>query len=181
MGVALSRVPLKRPWQGTLNAAENVVASVTREVIRSFMGYSTGLRIEEFRSIEVVLDRLSSLAMPPIIAAYGVAHENATVGGVPGIWFRPNGDDEARRAIAYFHGGGYIGTSPWMYGAFSAAIAHRTGCNVFVADYRLAPEFPYPLGAEDGLEVLAALVESGIPASDIFLAGTRAAEAWSAR
>ena len=172
LGVALGRVPLKTPWRGpfkTLSA--NVTANLTREMIRSFMGYSTSLRIEDFRSIEMVLDRLSSVVMPPVIASYNVSYEVASVGGVPGIWYRPDGVDEPRRTIAYFHGGGYVGTSPWMYAAFTSAIARRTRCDVFVADYRLAPEFPYPHGAEDGMTVLGALVDSGIPASDIFLAG----------
>ncbi len=52
--------------------------------------------------------------MPPIIAPYNVSHAITSVGGVPGNWFRPDGVDELRRTIVYFHSGGYVGTSPWM-------------------------------------------------------------------
>ncbi len=47
----------------------------------------------------------------------------------------------------------------------------QTGCAVFVADYRLAPEFPYPAGAEDASADLPELLERGIPCERIFLAG----------
>jgi epsilon-lactone hydrolase len=73
--------------------------------------------------------------------------------------------------VLYLHGGGYIGTSPRMYGFFTSRVCKETGCAVFVADYRLAPEFPYPAGAEDAAAVYAELVALGIPPERIFLAG----------
>ena len=73
--------------------------------------------------------------------------------------------------ILYLHGGGYIGTSPTMYAFFTARVCRETECATFVADYRLAPEFPYPAGAEDASAVYAELVALGIPPERIFLAG----------
>jgi hypothetical protein len=60
--------------------------------------------------------------------------------------------------MLYLHGGGYIGTSPNMYTLFAARLARATRCEIFVADYRLAPEFPYPAALHDALDVLAAHV-----------------------
>ena len=51
----LARVPFRRPWQGPDSATENLGRAVTRQVVRSFMGYSMGLPIEEFRSMEKAL------------------------------------------------------------------------------------------------------------------------------
>ena len=90
--------------------------------------------------------------------------------GVPGIWYRPSGK-EARGTFLYLHGGGYIGTSPRMYAAFTAWICRRTGCEVFVADYRLAPEFPFPAGLEDMVLVLEALLAGGVDPARLFVAG----------
>jgi monoterpene epsilon-lactone hydrolase len=73
--------------------------------------------------------------------------------------------------ILYLHGGGYIGTSPRMYAFFTARLCRETECAVFVADYRLAPEFPYPAGAEDAAAAYHALVSRGVPCERILLAG----------
>ena len=59
--------------------------------------------------------------------------------------------------MLYLHGGGYIGTSPNMYSLFIARLARATHCEIFVADYRLAPEFPYPAALDDALAILDAL------------------------
>ena len=83
---ALARVPLKRPWTGNAGLVHNVGVSVTREVLRAFIGYSSSLPIEEFRSIELVLDRLCAVVMLPVVAARGVVTERSSLGGVPGLW-----------------------------------------------------------------------------------------------
>jgi acetyl esterase/lipase len=58
-----------------------------------------------------------------------------------------------------------------MYAFFTARVCRETGCAVFVADYRLAPEFPYPAGAEDASAIYMDLIGRGVPAARIFLAG----------
>ena len=80
-------------------------------------------------------------------------------------------DTAADRVILYLHGGGYIGTSPTMYSFFTARLCRESRCAVFVADYRLAPEFPYPAGVEDAARVLAELVRRGAPRERLFVAG----------
>lgn len=155
---ALIRVPFRQPWRGSSSLAHNLGQNVTREVIRTFMGYASSLPIEEFRSIEALLDRLSDVALSPVVALRGVSTETTTIASVPGIWYRPKGVEkdgaEPVGRVLYLHGGGYVGTSPHMYAAFTAQIAATTRCEVFVADYRLAPEFPFPAGLEDALAIL---------------------------
>ncbi len=158
MTTALVRVPFRRPWAGEGSPPHNVAVAVTRETLRSFMGYSSSLPIAEWRSVELVLDELCRMVMPPVVSGLDVDTESATVAGVPGIWYRPGGDQVPRGTILYLHGGGYIGTSPRMYAAFTSWISRSTGCEVFVADYRLAPEFPFPAGLEDMVLVLQALL-----------------------
>ncbi len=164
----LATVPLRRPWQGPTNPVENVARSVTRHVMRTFMGYASSLPIEEFRSLEVVLDDICAVVLPPVVHRLGVTTLDEEVGGVPGTWYRP--PDEPRGTILYLHGGGYIGTSPRMYAAFAAWLAVETHCEVLVVDYRLAPEFPFPAGLEDAVSVCEALLETRDP-STLFVAG----------
>jgi acetyl esterase/lipase len=167
---AVLRIPLRAPWRGPSSALRNVAVSSTREFVRSLMGYVTALPIDEFRAIEKVLDELSGLVLPPFVAARHVQMTSATIAGVPGLWFRAETGDPIG-TIVYLHGGGYIGTSPRMYAVFMAHLARATECDVFVADYRLAPEFPYPAATNDIVDVVRELVASGIAPDRLFLAG----------
>jgi epsilon-lactone hydrolase len=167
---ALARVPFRRPFAGDASPLSNLGITVTREVIRAFMGYSSSLRIPEFRSLELVLDDLCKRIMPPIVRSLDVEGRAAEFGGVPGILYVPR-HRTPEGVVLYLHGGGYIGTSPNMYAFFTAQVCHQTGCAVFVADYRLAPEFPYPAGAEDASAIFTALLHCGVPCERIFLAG----------
>lgn len=170
LGLSLGRVPFRRPWSGDGNLPHNLAVAVTRETIRSFMGYLTALPIEEFRFVELVLDDLSGAALTPVVRSLDVEQEEATVSGVPGIWYRRKGVEPAGTML-YLHGGGYVGTSPRMYAAFVAWLCRRTYCEVFVADLRLAPEFPFPAGLEDAVLVLEGLLAGGTDPARLFVAG----------
>ena len=81
-------------------------------------------------------------------AADGVASEAATVGGVAGHWMR-SASAPGDAAFLYLHGGAYILGSATAYRNFAGQFAARTGIAVFVADYALGPEKPYPAGVSD--------------------------------
>jgi epsilon-lactone hydrolase len=170
MAAALARLPFRHPLRGTSSRLSNFGASLTRETIRSFMGYCSALPIAEYRSIELLLDDLCKVVMPPVVRAFDVGQISTEIGGVPGILYRPR-TATPEGVILYLHGGGYIGTSPTMYAFFTARICARTKCAVFVADYRLAPEFPFPAGVVDAADVLAAMVAHGVPQERLFVAG----------
>lgn len=166
----LAKVPLRRPWQGPSSTLDNLGRAVTRQVMRSFMGYTTSLPIPEFRSVEMSIDDVCRVVLPPVVRMLDVEMEDGEVGGVPGTWYRRRSEDSIGTFL-YLHGGGYIGTSPLMYSAFTGYLARDTGCDIFVADYRLAPEFPFPAGLIDAIQVYEALLDGGIDADRLFLAG----------
>jgi acetyl esterase/lipase len=170
LGAAMARVPFRKPLSGGASPQHNVAVAVTREAVRTFMGYCTSLRLDEFRSLEVVLDDLCKVVMPPVVRAIGADATHEEIAGVPGVWYRPRGR-EPLGTIIYLHGGGYIGTSPRMYAAFTSWMCHFTGCEVFVADYRLAPEFPFPAGLEDVTLVLEEVLHRGVDPRRCFVAG----------
>jgi cation diffusion facilitator CzcD-associated flavoprotein CzcO/predicted esterase len=109
----------------------------------------------------------------PLPAPRGVRYTSAVVGGVSGEWVQAAGSDvdrsgnrgsAAARAVArptllYLHGGGFVGCSPRTHRPITAAFA-REGFRVFVPDYRLAPEHPFPAAPEDALAVYRALHEA---------------------
>ena len=179
----LARVPFSKPWKGPAGFLDNVGQSVTRNTIRAFMGYSMGLPIEEFRSMEKALDDICNVVLPPVIELAGkVDISEDEINGVSGIWCRAKAssdefvdDDETKESIGatvlYLHGGGYIGTTPIMYSAFAAALVRITGFEIFIPDYRMAPEFPFPAGVLDAADVYQGLLDRGIDADHLMVAG----------
>lgn len=81
----------------------------------------------------------------------------ATFGGVDGYWVQAAGASSERIGVL-LHGGGYVMGSAAGYRAFAAEVSSATGARVFVAEYRLAPEHPFPAAVEDGSAVLSAAV-----------------------
>ena len=60
--------------------------------------------------------------------------------------YRP---ENARGAILWIHGGGWIMGNLTSYDPLCRALANRTGATVASVDYRLAPESPFPGPVED--------------------------------
>jgi monoterpene epsilon-lactone hydrolase len=104
-------------------------------------------------------------------AADGVVYEPATLGGVAGWWCRPTGA-KVGAAILYLHGGAYVVGSAKAYRHFGGQIAARAAAPVFVADYGLAPERPFPAAVEDAGAAYRALAATG--ASRLAIAGDSA-------
>lgn len=170
LATALASVPFRTPWRGPAGRVHNVGMSVTRTVLRAFIGYVTSLPIPEFRSVEILIDEICRLALPPFLKALDVSVREDVVGGVPVLVYE-KGHDAALGTILYLHGGGFIGTSPSMYATFTGRIVYETGCKVLVPDYRLAPEFPYPASLVDALAVYEAILATGVPAERLFVSG----------
>ncbi|TNC64920.1 NAD-dependent epimerase/dehydratase family protein [Rubellimicrobium roseum] len=81
-------------------------------------------------------------------APEGVLFEQATVGGVPGWWARPQGATDGS-VLLYLHGGGYVIGSAGAYRHFVGHIAKAAKAAAFIADYALTPERPFPAAPED--------------------------------
>lgn len=170
---AAATVPFTRPWRGPDRVVSNIAISATREVVRALLGYTSSLPNADLRSLEGMIDAAARLVTPATVSMRGVGSTDGSLGGVKGTWYRPRNRPTAG-TILYFHGGGYVATTPSMYSGFAALLADRTGCEVFVADYRLAPEFPFPAAINDALAVLTGAFEIGIPASQVIVAGDSA-------
>ncbi len=76
-------------------------------------------------------------------------------------------------AVLYLHGGAFVMGSPSCYRSRTARLSHRCDAEVFVPDYRLAPEHPFPAALDDALAAWQFL-ESHRPETALFVAGDSA-------
>ncbi len=103
----------------------------------------------------------------------GVAIRAAEDAPVAGEWNVPDGVS-ADACLLYLHGGGYLFGSPLSYRSFTTQLAYRAGMRVFVPDYRLAPENPFPAAVDDALATYRWLLDQGLESANIVLAGDSA-------
>jgi acetyl esterase len=73
--------------------------------------------------------------------------EDADANGVPVRVYGPA--DRELPGFLWLHGGGWVLGSLDSHDRLCRALAARSGCVVVAADYRLAPEDPYPAAVED--------------------------------
>jgi cation diffusion facilitator CzcD-associated flavoprotein CzcO/acetyl esterase/lipase len=130
-----------------------------------------GVRLRMKRKLADMSDiaRVRAAFATSLPATRGVRYTPATVGGVAGEWVEPLAGEGGnawppRDTLLYLHGGGFVGCSPHTHRPITAALARR-GFRVFVPDYRLAPEHPFPAAPQDVLAVYRALRASEAPAA----------------
>ena len=99
--------------------------------------------------------------------------EQIKVDGVPVEWQIVPGADE-HRVLLYFHGGGMVVGSPRDSRYFTVALGQATKMRVLSVDYRLAPEYPHPVGQEDCVKAYQWLLSSGIKPKNIIIGGLSA-------
>lgn len=93
-------------------------------------------------------------------ASEGTAFHSVDAGGVPAEWVWWPGADMSRRVL-WIHGGGFVMGSPRIHREFAGRLSRASGCAVLVADYRLAPEHPYPAALDDCLTALGWMAGNG--------------------
>jgi epsilon-lactone hydrolase len=141
------------PWSVThaISPEDAAVVAATRAIVEPQKGLLRGLAARK------PFDEIMGHVSPP----GDVVYEEDTIGGVPGWWCRPAHQQPAG-TILYLHGGWYVLGSAKAYRHFAGHFAARTGAEVFVPDYRLAPEHPFPAGLLDAQAVYRGMIERGI-------------------
>lgn len=81
--------------------------------------------------------------------------------------------ESPKRVVCHLHGGAFFMGSPASYRSRTIRLSFRLDAEVFVPDYRLAPEHPYPAALEDALAAFRH-VRALRPRSPIFITGDSA-------
>lgn len=157
--------------QSALNEtiSQRALAAVLRGALNLALkpGFRAGRPIEQQRRW---LERVARLTLVPRNAAFTAA----TVGGVPGEWASGRGPVSPQRVILYLHGGAYCVGSPRTHRALTGNLALASEARVFVADYRLAPEHPFPAALDDAVAAYEGLLADGHQPADLVIAGDSA-------
>jgi acetyl esterase/lipase len=102
-----------------------------------------------------------------------VTTSSGSLGGIGVVNVEPAGADHTK-VIFYLHGGAYaIGTAASAVG-LASDLARRAGARLVTIDYRLAPEHPYPAALDDAVAAYRGLLDSGVTAFAIVIAGESA-------
>lgn len=103
----------------------------------------------------------------------GVSVASIRMGEVPATLVSPE-QVEGDRVMLYIHGGGYVAGSSEGYHGLAGNYAKRLKAKVYMPDYRLAPEHPFPAAIDDTLAAYRWLLDQGIPARSIVFSGDSA-------
>jgi len=104
----------------------------------------------------------------------GTTVEPVDADGVRAEWVRPAVVGLPGACMLYLHGGGYVIGSCNTHRALASHLAARAGMPLLVADYRLAPEHPYPAALDDALSAYTWLLARGFEPGRIVVAGDSA-------
>ncbi len=99
--------------------------------------------------------------------------ERVNANGVSGAFISVEGVDVSR-CVYYFHGGGYVIGSVESHRGLACRISEASNAKVLSIDYSLAPESPFPAAIKDAIRGYEWLLESGVDAGRIVIAGDSA-------
>ncbi|CAF9938510.1 hypothetical protein IMSHALPRED_000825 [Imshaugia aleurites] len=158
--------------------------AVTNELMRAFLYHSSVLQMRTSLSLEPGVEKELFVRMPPQDPRFysGVLTDGAVQPCViGGIWFptvyQPGSHDE-RNTVLYFHGGAFvIGDGRLAVSGFAAAtLAKSFDAKVLSFSYRLSsnPNCQFPAALQDAVTAYAYLLDQGVDARRIILAGDSA-------
>lgn len=108
---------------------------------------------------------------PPVLMPFGVKATGWQADGLRGDRLVVEAPSQA---ILYLHGGGYVCGKTKTYHNFCGRLAKALGAEVWLPDYRLAPEHPFPAAIEDAVASYELLLKKGWRADQITIAGDSA-------
>lgn len=159
-----------------LRAVQRLLTTLNRLLVRfllkPFLGppWPIGLR-----------RRWLSLAAKTMGGARDVERSEIQLGELPTLRLRPAGSAPVglampaeRPAILYVHGGAFLLGGAGSHGGLASRIAAATGADVYLPEYRLAPEHPHPAPDDDLFAAYVAMLDLGHRPERVAIAGDSA-------
>ena len=150
--------------QSTLEKlSAGVLRTFLRTVFRRFMGPPFAVTTQR---------RIINLLSPLMLGVSAVTQRKISVNGVATQVMTPT-VTQTDGVILYLHGGAFCLGNPYSHRSLTSRLAVESGMPVWVPDYRLAPEHPYPAASNDALACYDAL-RKDYEAEQIVIAGDSA-------
>ncbi|MDJ0392461.1 alpha/beta hydrolase [Rhodococcus sp. G-MC3] len=165
-----SSLPLRGSWRSRCAAR---TTALTLRPIASRLPYDRGGVKMARVLVEVAMRASGGVARGTTITA--VDHEN-----IVGEWVdatRNNSHEVSGTdagVILYLHGSAFAICSARTHRGLASRLSRETNLPVFVVDYRLAPEHPFPSAADDIERAYRWLLEQGYQSGNIVVAGDSA-------
>ncbi len=102
------------------------------------------------------------------------AHVRVTevgLGGVRCAWYEDERQPRRDRVVFHCHGGGLVSCPLDDYHFYGAMLAEQLEARVVMADYRLAPEHPFPAAHRDCFAAYRGLLAGGVDPSHMVVSG----------
>lgn len=145
----------------------SIQASALKLILRLRVKRELDSGVELVRHLRGAMDtRLFPSPLPS-----GVMIRKGHVAGVPGEWLEVV---NPQMTMLYLHGGAFIGGKLATYHTFCGELAKRLRARIFLVDYRLAPEHPYPAATDDAFNVYQQLSTAPNDMHPLVLAGDSA-------
>jgi acetyl esterase/lipase len=103
----------------------------------------------------------------------GVDYLETEAGGLAAMWAVPKGAS-TDRVLLCLHGGGFVGGSIYTHRKLYGHLAKATGARALLVGYRRLPEGVFPVPADDAENAYRWLLDQGISAAGIAVAGDSA-------
>lgn len=127
----------------------SIQALITRRLLRK-----SGIWNKPLDEVKQIMAGIKGSGMPD-----GIITETVLLGGVSCDVFRYPAN-QARQTVLYYHGGGFCLGIYTANREFVAKLSQLLEADIYMPDYRLAPEHPYPLALEDAQSAYHALAQT---------------------
>ena len=146
----------------------NLTDKLLRSQLELIKPITDGTSLETARSFQDKIGRLMHFTRRRDVVLFDKSNED-----YKGLLVVPR--DELRGGIIlYLHGGGYVcGTREYAKG-FASVLSAECGMKVISAEYRLAPEDPFPAALDDVYGVYCEILKRGLGSDKIIVAGESA-------
>ena len=151
------------------SAQAELQKGMMRQFKEAALGSADGppLTVAQMRGSDAIM---ATMATEPT----GVTYQEVDANGVSAMWVTPDGTTDINKVVMYLHGGGYVIGSIVSHARLVGHIAKAAGVRALNVDYRLAPEAPHPAAVTDAVTAYRWLLDQGIAADKIVIAGDSA-------